>query len=90
MSIEPFIGLMIAGALTPIIKVMTSRLRRSVRHGMSDGPLRRILLTPIGYTKKAREEAAAQAVLADYHLIIPHEGRKRNGAESAALPTECL
>jgi hypothetical protein len=82
MSIEPLIGLAIASAVVPLIKLATSRARRSLRHGMKDGPLRRFLMTPLGYTKKARDEAATQAVLDDYHLLAlrRHELRQRHGA----------
>jgi hypothetical protein len=90
MSVEPFIGLMAAGALVPIIAAMTSRVRRYIRHGMSDGPIRRLLLTPLGYTKKARDEAAMQAVVDDYHLLghRRHELRQRNGASERAAPAD--
>jgi hypothetical protein len=90
MSIEPFIGLLVAGALVPIIKRMTSAMRRFVRHRLNDGPLRRILLTPIGYTRKDRDEAAARAVMDDYHLLIPHQLGERNRAETTTLPAERL
>jgi hypothetical protein len=90
MSVEPFIGLVAAGALVPIIANLTARVRRFVRHGMSDGPLRRFLLTPLGYTKKTRDEAAMQAVVDDYHLLghRRHELRQRNGAGERAAPTD--
>lgn len=59
---------------------------------MTDGPLRRLLLTPLGYTKKARTEAATQALLDDYHLLAPgsHELRERHGTSGIAAPTDRL
>ena len=90
MSIEPFIGFAIAGAIVPIVKRLTSSARRFVRHGMSDSLLRRILLTPLGYTRKARNEAADRAVLDDYHLISPHQLGQRDRASAPTLPAERL
>ena len=90
MSLEPFIGLVIAGALVPIIAGATSRARRFVRHGMRDGPLRRVLLTPLGYSRKAKDEAAERAVLDDYHLLVPHQVRERDSASASALPAQRL
>jgi hypothetical protein len=90
MSVQPFIGLVIAGALVPIIAGLTSRARRFVRHRMSDGRLRRILLTPLGYSRKARNEAAERAVLDDYHLLVPHQVSERDGASTPALPPQRL
>lgn len=59
---------------------------------MNDGPLRRILLTPIGYTKKARDEAALQAIVDDYHLLTPgaHQLRERDSARNTAEPSSRL
>jgi hypothetical protein len=88
MSIEPFVGLIIAGAAVPLIKHLTSRMRRLVRHGMNDGPMRRILLTPLGYTRKAKNEAAARATLDDYHLLIPHQLGERDRTSASALPAK--
>jgi hypothetical protein len=90
MSIEPLIGLAIAGAIVPLIKLATSRARRSLRHGMKDGPLRSFLLTPLGYTKKVRNEAATRAILDDYHLLAlgSHELRERNGASKTPAPAD--
>jgi hypothetical protein len=88
MSIEPFIGLLIAGALVPIIKRLTSSIRRFVRHGLNDGPVRRILLTPIGYTRKERNKAAARAIMDDYHLLVPHQLGERDRAQTPTLPAE--
>jgi len=90
MSVEPFIGLVIAGALVPLIAGLTSRARRFVRHRMSDGRLRRMLLTPLGYSRKAKNEAAQRAVLDDYHLLIPHQVGERDSAGAPSLPTKRL
>jgi hypothetical protein len=92
MSLEPLIGLAIAGAAVPLIKLLTSRLRRFVRHRVNDGPIRRILLTPLGYTKRARKEAAMHAVLDDYHLRShrSHELGQRNGSSESPSSTEPL
>lgn len=81
MSIWPLIGVSMAAAIAPAIRsFLTSPIRRLIRHRMNDGPLRRILLTPLGYNKKARNNAAMQAIRDDYHLLIPdsHQLRKRN------------
>lgn len=88
-----FIGLTVAAAAAPLVtRFLTSPIRRLIRHGLSDGPMRRLLLTPIGYTKKARQEAAQKATLDDYHLLAPgsHELRERHRTNSTTLPTERL
>lgn len=92
MSIWPLIGAMVAAGVAPYIKQMTAYPRRWMRHRMNDGPLRRFLLTPIGYTKKARDEAATKATLEDYHLLAPgpHELGERDSAGRITTPAERL
>lgn len=88
-----FIALAIAALIAPLIaRFLTAPIRRWIRHGMNDGPLRRLFLTPIGYTKKARQEAAQNATLDDYHLLAPgsHKLRERNRPNSPALPAKRL
>jgi hypothetical protein len=82
-----FIGLALVAVAAPLIKrFLTAPLRRWVRHGMKDSRLRTILLTPLGYTKKARDEAAMRAVMDDYHLLAPVTQKLRE-RDSTSKPT---
>jgi hypothetical protein len=65
MDIGPFLGIAIAGAIAPLVKkYVTAPIRRRVKN-LPDGKLRRLLLTPLGYTKKARDEAELIASIED-------------------------
>ncbi len=78
MAIYEILGFAGAAAIVPLTKhFITEPIRRYVRHGMKDGWLRRTLLCPLGYTKKARDDAATQAVMNDYHLLPLNSNKLR-------------
>jgi hypothetical protein len=77
MDISPFIGIALAGAIAPLVKkYVTAPIRRAVKN-LPDGKLRRALLTPLGYTKTARNEAALLASLEDIAIRSRKRGRDR-------------
>lgn len=80
MDVGPFLGIALAGAIAPLVKkFITAPIRRAVKN-LPDGKLRRVLLTPLGYTKKARNEAELEASLTDIAI------RSRRGLAKRTSP----
>jgi hypothetical protein len=77
------LGVGLAAAIAPLAKkYLTAPLRRAVKNRLKDGPIKRVLLTPLGYTKAARDSAANAAMWEDYSLAIKDIGSKRRGSDS--------
>jgi len=69
MDVWSALGIGLAFAFVPAGKrFVTSPLRRAVKNRLPNGTFKRILLMPLGYTKKARDEAAMLADIEDYRL----------------------
>ena len=72
MNLWPLMGLGLAASLVPLVKTfLTAPVRRLIKYRMNDSALKRVLLTPLGYTKRARDEAANAALLED--LLVLHQ-----------------
>lgn len=76
-GIETFLSLFFAAALAPLGKrYVTSPVRRWIKRVLPEGRIKRMLLTPLGYTKRARDEAAFEATIEDYRLLGKREERR--------------
>lgn len=81
MSLLSAVAVGVGLAIAPIIKKkLTSPVRRIVKHRMKDGPVKRLLLMPLGYTKKAREAALYESLIDDHELLPSDQLIKRNSS----------
>lgn len=69
MNIYGLVGFGVAMALAPLGRKVTARWRRWAIVHLKDGRFKRLMLTPLGYTKSARDAAAAEAAAEDCALL---------------------
>lgn len=90
MSITSALSVGIAIAIAPIIKKKcTSPVRRFIKRSLKDGPLKRVLLTPLGYTKKARQAALFESLIDDHELLTSNQLIKGNSGSQHTTPANC-
>ena len=83
-----FLVVLGASILEPVGKrFVTAPIRRLVKRLFPEGRLKRLLLTPLGYTKRAKEEAEFEATIEDYCLLMKRQDR-RGARKGLTAPTD--
>lgn len=86
-GLEIFLVLFFGSILAPLVKrYLTAPIRRWVKRALPEGHIKRALLTPLGYTKRARDGAAFEATMEDYRLLRDREKRGNRGKGLTSSP----